>query len=55
MAEKCVESLQPEIGRELCLVKGKNGEFLGYKRDILIENLSERERTRCLCVSVVKE
>ena len=43
MAEKCVESLQPEIGRELCLVKGKNGEFLGYKRDILIENLSERD------------
>ena len=43
MAEKCIESLQPEIGRELCLVKGKNGEFLGYKRDILIENLSERD------------
>ena len=35
--------LQPEIGRELCLVKGKNEEFLGYKRDILIENLSERD------------
>ena len=43
MAEKCVVSLQPEIGRELCLVKGKNGEFMGYKRDILIENLSERD------------
>ena len=24
-------------------MKGKNGEFLGYKRDILIENLSERD------------
>ena len=43
MAEKCIESLQPKIGRELCLVKGKNEEFLGYKRDILIENLSERD------------
>ena len=50
MAEKCVESLQPEIGRELCLVKGKNGEFLGYKKDILIENLSERENTMFVCI-----
>ena len=49
MAEKCVESLQPEIGRDLCLVKGKNGEFLGYKRDILIENLSERENKMFVC------
>ena len=50
MAEKCVESLQPEIGREICLVKGKNGEFLGYKRDILIENLSERENKMFVCI-----
>ena len=50
MAKKCIESLQPEIGRELCLVKGKNGEFLGYKRDILIENLSERENTMFVCI-----
>ena len=50
MAEKCIESLQPEIGRELCLVKGKNGEFLGYKRDILIENLSERDNTMFVCI-----
>ena len=50
MAEKCVESLQPEIGRELCLVKGKNGELLGYKREILIENLSERENTMFVCI-----
>ena len=50
MAEKCIESLQPEIGRELCLVKGKNGEFLGYKRDILTENLSERENTMFVCI-----
>ena len=50
MTEKCVESLQPEIARELCLVKGKNGEFLGYKRDILIENLSERDNTMFVCI-----
>ena len=50
MAEKCVESLQPEIGRELCLVIGKNGEFLGYKRDILIENLSERDNKMFVCI-----
>ena len=50
MAEKCIESLQPEIGRELCLVKGKNGEFLGYKRDILIENLSERDNKMFVCI-----
>ena len=45
-----MESLQPEIGRELCLVKGKNGEFLGYKKDILIENLSERENKMFVCI-----
>ena len=50
MAEKCVESLQPEIGRELCIVKGKNGVLLGYKREILIENLSERENTMFVCI-----
>ena len=50
MAEKCVESLQPEIGRELCLVKGKNGKFLGYKMEILIENLSERENMMFVCI-----
>ena len=50
MAEKCIESLQPETGRDLCLVKGNNGEFLGYKRDILTENLSERENTMFVCI-----
>ena len=25
MADRCVESLQPEIGRELCMVKGVEG------------------------------
>ena len=50
MAEKCVESLQPEIARELCLVEGKNKEYRGYKRDILIENLSERENNMFVCI-----
>ena len=50
MAEKCVESLQPEIGRELCLVEGKNGKYLGYTKDILVENLSERDNTMFVCI-----
>ena len=50
MADKCVESLQPEIGRELCLLKGKSCGYRGYKRDILTENLSERENTMFVCV-----
>ena len=49
MADKCVESVQPEIGRELCLVKGKTCEYRGYKRDILTENLSERDNTMFVC------
>ena len=47
MAEKCVES---NIGREICLVRGKNGKYLGYKKDILVENLSERENTMFVCI-----
>ena len=50
MADKCVESLQPEIGRELCLVKGKTCGYRGYKRDILVENLSERENIMFVCI-----
>ena len=49
MADKYVVSLQPEIGRELCLVKGKTCEYRGYKRDILTENLSERDNTMFVC------
>ena len=49
MADKCVESLQPEIGRELCLVEGESCGYRGYKRDILTENLSEREITVFVC------
>ena len=50
MAEKFVEIIQPDIGRELCLVEGNNGKYLGYKKDILVENLSERENTMFVCI-----
>ena len=50
MAEKSVESVQPEIGRELCLVKAESRGYRGYKRDILSENLSEREYTMFVCI-----
>ena len=48
MANKCVESVQAEIGREVCLVKVRGG-YRGYKRDILIEDLSDREITMFVC------
>ena len=50
MAEEFVEGIQPDIGREVCLVKGKNEKYRGYKRDILLENLSERENTMFVCI-----
>ena len=54
MADNCVDSLKPEIGRELCLVKGESCGYRGYKKDILTE-ICLRERSQCLCVPVVKE
>ena len=50
MADKCVESILPEIGRELCLVKGEKCGYRGYMKDILIENLSERENAMFVCI-----
>ena len=50
MADKYADSLQREIGRELWLVRGKSGGNLGYKKGILIENLSERESTIFVCI-----
>ena len=50
MADKYTDILQREIGRELCLVRGKSGGNLGYKKGILIENLSERESTIFVCI-----
>ena len=51
MADRCVYStLKPEIGRNLCLVKVKNWGYRGYKKEILIENFSERENTMFVCI-----
>ena len=62
MAAKCDENLEPEIGRDLCRVRSKGGKNRGYQKDILTENLSERDNAvfgcpRCegilreLCIS----
>ena len=39
----------PETGRELCRVRGEEGECLGYRQDILTEILSERDKAILLC------
>ena len=43
MAEKFVEIIQPDIRKGLCVVEGKNEKYLGYKKDILTDDLSERD------------
>ena len=51
MADKCDEnSSRPENGRNLCLMKGKSSGYRGYKKELLIENLSERENTMFVCI-----
>ena len=42
MANKCADILQREIGRELCRVR-RDGKRKGYRKDILTDNLSERD------------
>ena len=49
MAAKRDESLQPEIGRDLCRVRTEGGKYRGYKKDILTENLSERDNAVFVC------
>ena len=41
--------LKPEIGTELCRVKTGDCSFGGYKNEILVENLSDRERGTYSC------
>ena len=41
--------LNPEIGRDLCRVKGKSGQLGGYTKDILTENLTERDNAFLIC------
>ena len=43
MAKRTSVPLEPETGTELCRVKLEGGSLGGYRRDILTENLSERE------------
>ena len=40
---------RPEIGRDLCRVKKYGWEYGGYRKDILTENLSEREKIGFVC------
>ena len=49
MAEKRNETLLPEIGRDLCRVRTEGGKYRGYKKDILTENLSERDNAIFVC------
>ena len=42
------EDLAPETGRDLCRVR-RDGERRGYRKDILTDNLSERD-TVFICV-----
>ena len=49
MAAKHGDSLQPEIGRDLCRVRTEGGKYRGYKKDILTENLSERDNAVFMC------
>ena len=49
MAAKRDDSLQPEIGRDLCRVRTEGGKYCGYKKNILIENLSERDNAISMC------
>ena len=49
MAEIIIPRLKPEIGRNLCLVKGKVGEYGGYRQDILIEELVDKDKAIFIC------
>ncbi|KAI6647251.1 TNF receptor-associated factor 4 [Oopsacas minuta] len=41
--------LVSEKGRDLCRVRGEGGKFLGFRKDILTENLTERDNTFLSC------
>ena len=49
MAAKRDDNLQPEIGRDLCRVRTEGGKYRGYRKNILIENLSERDNAIFVC------
>ena len=57
MAERIVPPVA-EVSIELCRVKGEGGSLRGYIREMITENLSERERTiyRCpRCEGIMKD
>ena len=43
MASNRVRTLEHELGRDLCRLRGKGGEYRGYQKDILTENFSLRD------------
>ena len=49
MAAKRDDNLQSEIGRDLCRVRTEGGIYRGYKKDILTDNLSERDNAIFVC------
>ncbi|KAI6647242.1 TNF receptor-associated factor 4-like isoform X1 [Oopsacas minuta] len=49
MADNSVKILKSEKGRDLCRVRGEGGIFLGFRKDILTENLSERDNAFLVC------
>ncbi|KAI6660587.1 TNF receptor-associated factor 4 isoform X3 [Oopsacas minuta] len=49
MAAKYVENLEPEIAESLCRVRRKDGKLGGFRKDILVENISETEMAALLC------
>ena len=49
MAEIIIPKSKPEIGRNLCRVKGKYGKYGGYRQDILIEELTDKDKAIFIC------
>ncbi|KAI6647250.1 hypothetical protein LOD99_12247 [Oopsacas minuta] len=48
-ATRGVEILKSQKGRDLCRVRGEGGIFLGFRKDNLTENLSDRESVLLVC------
>ena len=49
MATKCDLPIEPENGTELCRVKDREGLLRGFRKDILTENFTEREKQFLVC------
>ena len=49
MATKCDLPVEPENGTELCRVKDREGFLRGFRKDILTENFTEREKRFLVC------